>query len=78
MKRMESMVVSGGGGGATQPLPRNGGVKELHGNPAVVQRANVSQFSRGAQPSGRSQSSGISIICRSLCWLDRFQTIDNL
>jgi len=30
-----------GGGGATQPLPRDGGVEELHGDPTVESRSKV-------------------------------------
>jgi len=31
----------GSGGGATRPLPRNGGVEELHGDPSVGPRPKV-------------------------------------
>jgi len=34
-------MASEGGGGATQPLPRDGGVEELHGDPTVRPRSKV-------------------------------------
>jgi len=32
----ELLILKFGGGVATRPLPRGGGVEELHGNPTVV------------------------------------------
>jgi len=39
------MLLKCPGGGATQPLPRDGGMEELHGDPTIGSRCKV--WSRG-------------------------------
>ena len=38
---MHEVLSSGGGGGTTQPLPRDGGTEELRGDPTVGLRLKV-------------------------------------
>jgi len=75
-----------GGSGATWPLPRDGGVKELYGDPTVGPRPKVwargqkwaemaRQLSRRVRPSNHPQSSGTSGLDH---WnvLDRVRTLE--
>jgi len=52
-------ALHGGGGGATRPFPRDGGVEELYGDPTVGPRPKV--WTR-ATPQGLDQRSKMEVV----------------